>query len=217
LDPSSKLKYDKETKEYVTRAHDAAQDLNNLVNDILTVVKAEEGELEVVLKKIDPIHFFEDIVKIFEPRAKEKKISLSYKITAQEEVPQIVTDPVKAKEILSNLLGNAIKFTDKGGVKVEVGILKNELIVNVIDTGVGISKEDQAGIYHKFFRAENWQTRKTGGAGLGLYIAKTLVGRLGGRVGVQSELGKGSKFYFTLPIEYKNKADLDQLSEIEKS
>lgn len=213
LDPSSKLKYDKETREYVERAHVAAQDLNSLVTDILTVVKAEEGELEVTLKSIEPVKFFEEVTQAFEARAKEKKVGLSFKVVAHETVPEIITDPVKAKEILSNLVGNAVKFTDKGTVKVELGILKKEIIVTVSDTGIGIKREDLGGIYHKFYRAENWQTRKTGGAGLGLYIVKTLVERLGGKVGVQSEIGRGSKFYFTLPLEYKNEADLVSLKE----
>jgi PAS domain S-box-containing protein len=159
LDPSSKLKYDKETREYIERAHEAATELNSLVTDILTVVKADQGELEVSLKKLDPVTFFGEIVRSHETKAKDKKIKLTFEVVAHEKMPEIVTDPVKAKEILNNLVGNAIKFTDKGSVKVELGLLKKEIIITVIDTGIGISKEDQSGIYRKFFRAENWRTR----------------------------------------------------------
>jgi PAS domain S-box-containing protein len=205
LDPASKLKYDKDTAEYIKRAHDAATDLNSLVTDILTVVKADEDTLEVCLKKIDAVSYLEKITHSFEGRAKAKKIKMSFKVVAHEKVPEILTDPVKIREIFENLLINAIKFTEKGKIEVEVGLLKNELLVSVMDTGIGISKPDQAGIFNKFYRAENWRTRKTNGTGLGLYIAKTLTERLGGRIGVSSVVGKGSKFYFTVPLTYKNK------------
>lgn len=208
LDPTSKLKYSKETREYIEKAHEAASELNHLVTDILTVVKAEEGTLEVVLKEIKPEKFFKEIVNKFQKKAKEKEIELNYKVTATGKIPLITTDPIKVKEVISNILTNAIKFTEKGKVTVELGLLKNEIIVSVVDTGVGIEKNDLGNVYHKFFRAENYKVRKTSGTGLGLYIVKTLIERLGGRVGVQSEIGKGSKFYFTLPIEYSREEDL---------
>jgi two-component system phosphate regulon sensor histidine kinase PhoR len=115
--------------------------------------------------------------------------------------------------MVENLVGNAIKFTDHGSVTVELGFLENETIVSIIDTGIGIDPIDQKRIFEKFYRSEGWETRKTGGTGLGLYIVKTLAERLGGGAGVQSELGQGSKFYFTLPIEYKNKVDLKKVTE----
>jgi PAS domain S-box-containing protein len=209
LDPSSKLKYDKETAEYIKRAHDAATELNSLVTDILTVVRAEEGELEVNLKKISPIPYLEKITHTFEDRATAKKIKLIFEVVAHEEPPEITTDPVKVREVLNNLIGNAIKFTEKGSVKVAVGLLKKELLVSITDTGIGISSADQSGIFNKFFRAENWKTRKTGGTGLGLYIAKTLVERLGGRIWVRSEKGQGSTFFFTLPLKVDPKQSGD--------
>lgn len=204
LDPSSKLKYDKETAEYIKRAHEAATDLNSLVTDILTVVKSDQGELEVNLKKINPVAFLEKLAHSFEDEAEAKKIKLTFEVVAHDKIPDIVTDPVKLKEVASNIICNAIKFTEKGSVKVEVGLLKKELIVNVTDTGAGVSNTDQAGIFNKFYRAENWQTRKTSGTGLGLYIAKNLVERLGGRIGVKSVLGRGSTFHFTLPLDFQS-------------
>ncbi len=201
LDPTSKLKYDQETREYIEKAHEAAGELNRLVTDILTVVKAEEDELEVDLKEMQIEKFARDVVGTYRKSALRKNIKLTFKKTTSKKIPKIFSDPVKVREILVNLIGNALKFTDKGEVKVELGLLKNEVIVSVLDTGVGIEKSDLGNIYRKFFRAENWETRKTSGAGLGLYIVKVLVERLGGRVGVSSEIGKGSKFYFTVPLK----------------
>lgn len=203
LDPSSKLKYDAETAGYVRRAHEAATELNSLVTDILTVVKTEEGTLEVNLKKINPTAYLEKLTHENEGRAVAKKIKLLFEVVAHEEIPEIATDPVKVKEIFNNLVGNAIKFTERGSVKVTVGLLKKEMLISVTDTGIGIARKDQQGIFNKFYRAENWQTRKTGGTGLGLYIAKTLVERLGGRIWVESTPGQGSTFLFTLPLEYR--------------
>lgn len=201
LDPTSNAKYDNITKENLERAHEAAKDLTRLVTDILTVVKAEEGNLEVKLRKVDLKKLVRNAVDDHRRSAKDKKIELIFKITAKSPIPTIVTDLVKVREVVSNLISNAIKFTKKGTVIVELGLLKEEIIVSVIDTGVGIEKKDLTHVYQKFSRIEDWKTRKTTGAGLGLYIVKTLTERLGGRTGVQSEIGKGSKFYFTLPIE----------------
>lgn len=205
LDPASKLKYDKETGGYIKRAHEAATELNSLVSDILTVVKAEEGNLETNLKKINPIAFFEKLTHDFEDRAKAKGIKLSFEVVAHDNIPELETDPVKVKEIFENLLCNAIKFTERGSVKVAVGLLKKEMIISIKDTGIGIAKRDQRGIFNKFYRAENWKTRKTGGTGLGLYIAKNLVERLGGRIWVDSASGCGSTFCFTLPLIYQDR------------
>jgi two-component system, OmpR family, phosphate regulon sensor histidine kinase PhoR len=210
LDPKAKLKYSKETREYIEKAHEAASELNHLVTDILTIVRAEDNELQVSLKEVDLKKLIKDTLKSLEIKAREKGLKIEFKVVTNKKLPKITTDPIKIREIINNLVSNAIKFTDTGAVTVELGMLKNELIVTVIDTGIGIEKEDMKNIFNKFYRAENYRIRKTSGAGLGLYIVKTLIERLGGRVGVQSEFGKGSRFYFTLPIEYSNKADTDK-------
>lgn len=202
LDPSSGAKYDSVTKDYVQKAHAASRELIQLITDILTVVKAEDNELEVKLEKVNLDNLIKEIVLDYQKQADPKNIKLKYKTPALKQIPVIDTDRIKVKEIISNLLGNAIKFTDKGSVEISLEAVKGEIIVSVSDTGPGIALEDQKMVFQKFFRSENWQTRKTSGTGLGLYIVRILAERLGGRVGLQSKLGKGSKFFFTLPLEF---------------
>lgn len=200
LDPDSGAKYNKVTKEYVEKAHDASQDLIHLVSDILTVVKSEDNDLVVTIEKVDLEALIASTIKGLAKKASAKKIKLLFKITSTKTIPVIMTDKVKVKEILTNLVDNAIKFTEKGSVTVELGMLEKEVIISVADTGPGITPADQKRVFQKFFRSEDYKTRKTGGTGLGLYISKTLTERLGGRVGLQSVPKMGSRFYFTLPI-----------------
>jgi len=215
LDPASEAKYDNATRGYIEKAHYAAQNLIHLITDILTVVRAEEKELDVNLEKINIKDLVKEVVKTHEAGAKKKGLTLALNITVKKKVPQILTDPTKIREVLSNLIENAIKFTEKGSITVELGALENELIISVADTGEGIDELDQKNIFQKFYRAENWQTRKTSGTGLGLYIVKTLIERLGGRVGVQSEKEHGSRFYFTLPLSYSNQKDIENITKKE--
>ena len=103
-----------------------------------------------------------------------------------------------------NLITNSIKFTEEGYIKVRLFKEDNFLKVAIIDTGQGITKEDQRFIFNKFYRAEGWKTRKTGGTGLGLYISKTIIERFRGKIWAESQIGEGSTFYFTIPINSKN-------------
>jgi signal transduction histidine kinase len=166
------------------------------------VVKVEDDELRVEMQKTNLAELAKKALKAEQKKAREKGLKLQFAL-ASKKVPEIFTDRVKVREILTNLLENGIKFTEKGTVTLELGVLEKEVIISVTDTGAGIADKDQKMVFQKFYRSENWKTRKTGGTGLGLYIAKTLVERLGGRIGVQSSLGKGSRFYFTLPIKEK--------------
>lgn len=206
LDPASKAKYDKTTKEYIEKAHESSQDLISLITDILTVVRTDEGELDVTIKKADLGAIVKEVAKDYKKEARKKNIELKTKIAAK--VPMIQTDPVKVREILTNLVENAVKFTEEGSVTVELGQLAKEALISVTDTGIGIDTTDQKSVFNKFFRSENWKTRKSRGTGLGLYIARTLTERLGGRIGLTSEPQKGSKFYITLPLEYRNENDM---------
>lgn len=215
LDPQSKAKYDETTKEYLEKAHHAAQNLIHLITDVLTVIRAEEKELDVNLEKINMKSLVKGVVQSYQEEVKKKGLELNFKAKTSKPIPTLISDPTKIREMLSNFIENALKFTEKGSVTVELGLLEKEVIISVADSGVGIEEADQKNIFQKFYRAENWQTKKTSGTGLGLYIVKTLTERLGGRVGVQSQPEKGSRFYFTLPLTYQNQQDFQNASKKE--
>lgn len=215
LDPTSGAKYNEIARDYIDKSFKAAQNLNHLITDILTVVRAEEKELDVNLEKINIKPLINEIVKSYKEEAKKKGLDFSLIIASKKQLPQILTDPVKIREALSNLIENAIKFTERGEIKIELGMLENEVIISVTDTGEGLDEIDQKNVFQKFYRAENWKTRKTSGTGLGLYIVKTFIERLGGRVGVQSEKDHGSRFYFTLPLSYANQKDIENITKKE--
>lgn len=194
----NKLKYDKKTKEFLEITHESANNLLRLSNDILTVVRAEENQIKVALEEIDIKEIVNSVVSEHQKQIKDKKIKVSTKFSRNIET--VNSDKQKIKEVINNLFENALKFTDKGSVKIIVEqVPKKELIVTIEDSGIGISADDQKMIFQKFYRTEDWQTRKTGGTGLGLYISKTLINRLGGEIHLESTKGKGSKFWFTIP------------------
>jgi CheY-like chemotaxis protein len=140
---------------------------------------------------------------------KDKQIKLLRNV--QTDLPPVRADAIRIRQVLLNLLSNAAKFTDQGEIVVDASVQPgpggiSEILISVTDTGTGISEEDQAKLFQAFSQVDNSPTRKTGGTGLGLSISRQLIQLHGGRIGVQSEVNKGSTFYFTLPI-YRSKAE----------
>lgn len=211
---NEKLKYDSETRKYLLTAHESTLDLINLSKSILLAAKAEEGTLELNLEKTNLKKIVKNLVNEHAEKAKLKGLKLL--IDVEDLIPEINTDPLKLKEILNNLLDNAIKFTTSGNVSVEVKEDGNQFFISVKDSGVGISKEDEKFIFQKFYRAEKWQTRTSGGTGLGLYISKMIAERLGGDIKFKTNKGKGSTFTLTLPIIYYKDRKSDQKKTGEK-
>ena len=158
---------------------------------------------------LDPVAFdlpqmTGSVVELLASSAHEKAIELGY-VVAPEVPANLIGDPERLRQILLNLTGNAIKFTDEGGVKVEVSleaVSGDEVLLRfeISDTGIGISKEAQEKLFDKFTQADASTTRKYGGTGLGLAISKQLVGLMDGKIGVDSELGQGSTFWFTVKL-----------------
>jgi two-component system sensor histidine kinase/response regulator len=193
-----------EQREYLTMAKSSADSLLSLLNDILDFSKIEAGKLD-----FDPIEFdlrdsVGETVKALAYRAHEKGLELACRVTP--EVPEIVIgDPGRLRQIVVNLVGNAIKFTERGEVVMQVEREKSEevkkedawLHFSVRDSGIGIPKDKQAAIFEAFSQADNSTTRRFGGTGLGLTIAIRLVAMIGGRMWVESEVGRGSTFHFT--------------------
>ena len=177
-----------------------ANDQLTLVNNILFATVLEAEKLKVDMHEVNLGDFLNQLRSIYDaPINKEITLSWNYPV----ELPFVRTDSGKLKQILRNLIDNAIKFTDKGSVTVSAGYIPDAKTVQfkVADTGIGISKETLPIIFEKFRQADSSETRPYGGVGLGLYIVKKLAESLGGKVEVESELGKGSTFTVTLPLE----------------
>jgi signal transduction histidine kinase/ligand-binding sensor domain-containing protein/ActR/RegA family two-component response regulator len=190
-----------EQREYLDTARLSAKSLLTILNDVLDFSKTEAGRLE-----LSPIEFplrqhVEETARILSVAASAKKLAL--RVSVDEKVPdRVVGDPERLRQVLLNLIGNAIKFTSEGGVLIEIGVENEEpgaslLRFAVRDTGIGIPADKQELIFEAFRQADGSTTRKYGGTGLGLAISVKLVNLMGGSIGVESEPGRGSTFHFT--------------------
>jgi signal transduction histidine kinase len=188
-----------EQKNMVSMMERNAQTLIELVNDLLDVSKIESGTMRLDLTSIDLRGLLDEVRETMEPLAREKGIALEDEVGAG--VHEVEADRVKLRRIIVNLLSNALKFTPKGGrVRLEAGREGGLMRVSVTDTGVGIAPEDVARLFDKYEQARSRATRGEKGTGLGLYITRQLVELHGGKIAVESSLGKGSTFSVTLPL-----------------
>jgi signal transduction histidine kinase/CheY-like chemotaxis protein len=192
----------KEQEDFVHVAHSCSESLLTLLNDILDISKIEAGKLQLEEMDFYVRGVVEGVIEMMAPRAYEKDIELSCLISSS--VPGWVSgDPTRLRQIIVNLVSNAIKFTSVGEVVVRVTTPTDKgdkviLTFAVTDTGIGISKEAKSAIFQEFEQAESSTTREYGGTGLGLAISKQLTEHMGGEIWVESELGQGSSFIFTV-------------------
>ena len=192
-----------EQKEYLDMLRISADNLLNVINDVLDISKIESGHIEIEKIEFNLWELIESIGVTLGIKASQKKLELL--CYSNPDVPQYVMgDPTRLRQILINLAGNSLKFTEKGEIAINVKILKREdekvsLHFTVKDTGIGIPKEKQAKIFESFSQVDSSTTRKYGGTGLGLSICKQLAEQMGGKIWVESEVSKGSTFHFTLP------------------
>jgi CheY-like chemotaxis protein len=205
----------------LTAIYNSGQHLLNLINDILDLSKIEAGKMELNFEENVSIpDMINSVMSTVTGLVKDKPIHLVREIA--NDLPAVRADPLKVRQVLLNLLSNAAKFTEQGsiaiGAKSQVGPGGHtELIITVTDTGPGISPEDSKKLFQPFSQVDASPTRKTGGSGLGLSISRHLVEMHGGRIGVESEVGKGSSFYFTLPVTVKGKPKTGDLKPISSS
>ena len=193
--------------------YNSGQHLLNLINDVLDLSKIEAGKLELSFEdKVNLADMINSVMSTVVGLVKDKPIQLNRDIAP--DLPTVRADPTKIRQVLINLFSNAAKFTDEGvvGIKAfkQIGPDgKPEVMLQVTDTGPGIALEHQAKLFQPFSQVDESLTRKTGGTGLGLSICRHLVEMHGGRIGLESEVGIGSTFYFTIPIQIPGTASLD--------
>lgn len=192
-------------REYVETIRTSGDSLLHIINDILDYSKIEAGKLVLQSEEFDLGQMLADCTDLLAPRALEKGLELVCRF--DPDVPRhVVSDSGRIRQILLNLAGNAIKFTEKGSVAITVAKLRETgkkitLRFAVVDTGIGIAAKDQVALFDSFFQVDGSYTRKFGGTGLGLAISRQLIELLGGEITVESELGKGSSFSFTVKVE----------------
>ncbi len=196
-------KLDAQQREFVDSIHRSGRSLITVINDILDYSKIEAGFLELSPIPFDLERAVHDVVLLMMPKAEEKGLNLEFNFT---DCPKrLVGDAGRIRQILLNLLSNAITYTEQGGVELiahcqRLSDDEVKVFVEVKDTGVGISEEDQARLFNSFPRPGNFTTRKYGIGGLGLAICRQLLTLMGGSIGVESRVGEGSRFWFHLPL-----------------
>jgi signal transduction histidine kinase/CheY-like chemotaxis protein/HAMP domain-containing protein len=179
------------------------KNLLTLINDILDISRIESGTEEIETTRFDLCPAINEVVGMIQPQAAEKNLYL--KNAVGDCAMQIVTDGKKFRHILQNLIGNAVKFTGKGGVSISVKKISDKVAIIVTDTGIGISAEHLPHIFNEFRQADSGVSRRFGGTGLGLAIAKKYATLLGGTITVESIQGEGSEFTLTLPLIFSEK------------
>jgi signal transduction histidine kinase/DNA-binding response OmpR family regulator len=212
----------REQGDYVRTIRRSAENLLSIINDILDFSKIESGKMELEKRAFSLRGCIEEIMDLFAPKASGKELDLNYWLEA--EVPEwVVGDEVRIRQIILNLINNALKFTHEGGVFVRVFVEKaadtpeKELLlgIEIKDTGIGIPKEKQAHLFEAFTQVDSSTTRQYGGTGLGLAISGQLTQLMGGQIRVESEMGKGSSFFVIFQTHIAPDADASPLAEVE--
>lgn len=201
-------------RNYLNTIQKSTLNLLNLVNNILDFSRLDAGQLRLEYIAFDVLDCIEDVVTIMSPLANSKQ--LEFVALVDENIPRkIVSDPLRLKQIITNLVSNAIKFTEKGEVVIHVSLDKKspktcKLLISVSDTGIGLSPSDQTYIFRAFQQADTSIARKYGGTGLGLAICKKLIDQMAGKIGIESTVGTGSKFWFSFTAEIAaNDSDIE--------
>ncbi len=188
------------SKRYAENIVTSGRNLLNMINDLLDLAKAEAGKMQLKVEKANIADLCQSLINFFAPLSEKKMIEV--RLTADENLPLVSTDPGKVQQILYNLLSNAIKFTPKRGlVKLQATLLEEKTVrITVSDTGPGITKEFQEKIFEKFLQVDGSITRGGAGTGLGLAICRELTALLAGNISVESEPGKGATFHLDIPV-----------------
>lgn len=194
---ASKTAGNDQIKAALKQAHEQIIFLSGMINDLATLSRAERGKLNLDIEQINAHKLLQELEKQYIKSADQK--NLKFKVHADEQLELFSSSTLYVKEILQNFITNAIKYTEKGSVTVEASPHKNGVLFEVSDTGIGIKKSEQALIFDKFFRSEDYRTREHNGTGLGLYVTTKLTRLIHAEVDIKSELNKGSTFSVYIP------------------
>ena len=195
---------------YIAMIQAASEQLMSIINDILDISKIEAGKMVFEQIAFNPATVASNVKNILSMKAEEKQLEL--RVTVDQGVPdQVIGDPSRLAQIITNLAGNAIKFTDKGYVEIKLSNISNSteytnIEFSITDTGIGIPADKLDSIFESFTQAENDTSRKYGGTGLGLTISRQLVELQNGKIGLESEYGKGTRFFFSIPFQPASEA-----------
>ncbi|MFC0875476.1 ATP-binding protein [Saccharicrinis sp. FJH2] len=190
-------------KDFSTLIHKNGEYLLNILSDIIDVARIESGQVEINKEKVKINSLLNEVEETIRNshHYREKRDKVQFEISTNGYDPVIYTDSIRLKQVLFNLINNSIKFTNSGYVKLDYHLNETHLGITVSDSGIGINKESQEIIFERFGQAEDTGRNKLPGTGLGLSICKGLVELMGGQIWMESEVGKGSKFYFTVSVE----------------
>jgi CheY-like chemotaxis protein len=188
-------------QQYLEIIKQSGERMLNIINDLVDISKIEAGQVDVKWENTDIKQLLESLHTFFKPQAKKQSLSFICKTDIPKSNPQIVTDKTKLSQILSNLIKNALKYTEEGHITFGCSFKDSEILFYVEDSGEGISSEVQKKIFERFRQGDLSMRRADEGAGLGLSISKAYVTMLEGDIWVDSTPGKGSAFYFTIPIK----------------
>ncbi|WP_144391364.1 two-component sensor histidine kinase BarA [Pleionea sediminis] len=207
---------DDKQREFLFTIHKSANNLLSIIDDILDFSKIEAGKMELDETALDIRECVDDVLSLIAPLAQEKNLEIATLVYS--DVPTtILGDQVRIKQVLTNLVNNAVKFTEKGSIVVRVMLEEEDeqqvnLKFNISDTGIGMSPEQQDVLFQAFSQADTTTTRRFGGTGLGLVISKKLVEKMGGKIGLDSKVNEGSNFWFNIKVN----RDFDTLIEEDK-
>lgn len=213
----SKTDLSEKQKDHVSTMIYSGESLLSIINDILDFSKIEAGKLELEPIPFDMRKIIQEALKLMHSRAKEKGLQLQINFSAESH-SLFLGDPGRLRQIILNLVGNAIKFTPKGKVEIRVNVEEldehnSKLSISVIDTGIGISKDKKEHLFSSFQQADSSTTRKFGGTGLGLAICKKLIELMHGQIGCESNYGEGSEFWFCINLPRTEHALLEKTEE----
>jgi signal transduction histidine kinase len=194
-----------DAEEDVEAIHNSGKHLLSIINEILDLAKIEAGEMHLDIKDVDVVEFVHEIVRTGQILVKNKPVELT--VIQEGDIPMVSADAVRLRQIIWNLMSNAVKFTEVGHVNVRLHMPNHKFVsITVEDSGVGMTQDDLDVIFERFSQVDGSSTRRAGGTGLGLTITKQLVEMHGGEINVSSEMGEGSTFSITLPVKVTENA-----------